>query len=269
MTSELTKLRSTQTNSPVINSRVADTIVTNPVVTNSIERKVTVVTIDGPAGSGKSTVGNMLAQKLDFVFFDTGIMYRAVTLAAIEHQLAMENTESLTHLAETVKIDIHPPHSAETDGRLMTVTLDGKDVTWQIRTPEVERSVSPVSAVAGVRSALTNQQRRIGQHYGSGNAEKPGIVMVGRDIGTVVMPDAPLKIYLEATPEERAQRRHDELHARGKTSQYEQVLTDLRRRDQIDSSRVLAPLRPAPDAIIIDTTILSPDEVVAKIIELI
>lgn len=229
----------------------------------------TVITIDGPAGSGKSTVGNLLAQRINFVFFDTGIMYRAVTLAAIEYTVAVDDLQGLSSLAEKIKIDIHPPNEAENDGRLLTVTLDGVDVTWQIRTPEVERNVSPISAVAGVRKALTEQQRRIGLHYGSGKADKPGIVMVGRDIGTVVMPEAPLKIYLEATPEERAQRRYDELLSRGKAADYDHVLADIIRRDQIDSSRALAPLRPAPDAVIIDSTHLTPEEVVDRIVQLV
>lgn len=241
----------------------------SPLTANQTAKQIAVVTIDGPAGSGKSTVGSLLAQQINFLFFDTGIMYRTVTLAAIEYTVAIDDAQGLSKLAEKVKIDIHPPSGAENDGRLLTVTLDGVDVTWQIRTPEVERNVSPVSAVAGVRKALTDQQRRIGLSYGSGKAEKPGIVMVGRDIGTVVMPEAPLKIYLDATPEERAQRRFDELLARGKEAVYDQVLADIIRRDQIDSSRALSPLRPAPDAHIIDTTNLSIDAVVDKITQLI
>lgn len=224
-----------------------------------------VITIDGPAGSGKSTVGNLLAQKINYLFFDTGILYRAVTLAAIEYTVAINNEGELSRLAEKVKIDLHPPAANEVDGRLLTVLLDGVDVTWQIRTAEVERNVSPVSAIGGVRKALTEQQRRIGHYYGTGHAEKPGIVMVGRDIGTVVMPEAPIKIYLEATATERARRRSDELRARGKVTDYTLVLADIERRDQIDSSRALAPLRPAADALIIDTTALSPEEVVDTI----
>lgn len=224
-----------------------------------------VITIDGPAGSGKSTVGNLLAQKINYLFFDTGILYRAVTLAAIEYTVAIHNESELSHLAEKVKIDLHPPAANEADGRMLTVLLDGVDVTWQIRTVEVERNVSPVSAVGGVRKALTEQQRRIGHYYGTGRAEKPGIVMVGRDIGTVVMPEAPVKIYLEATATERARRRCDELSARGKVTDYTLVLADIERRDQIDSTRALAPLRPAADALIIDTTALSPQEVVDTI----
>lgn len=221
-----------------------------------------VVTIDGPAGSGKSTVGNLLAQKINFLFFDTGILYRAVTLAAIENTTAISDEVGLSRLAEGVKIDLYPPAADESDGRLLTVLLDSVDVTWQIRTAEVERNVSPVSAVVGVRKALTEQQRRIGHYYGTGRAEKPGIVMVGRDIGTIVMPEAPIKIYLEALPTERARRRCDELRARGKETDYALVLADIQRRDQIDSSRAIAPLRPADDALTIDTTDLSPDEVV-------
>lgn len=221
-----------------------------------------VITIDGPAGSGKSTVGNLLAQKINYLFFDTGILYRAVTLAAIEQTVAPNSEVELSHLAEKIKIDLYPPAPNESDGRILTVLLDGIDVTWQIRTTEVERNVSSVSAVRGVRQALSEQQRRIGRYYGAGQAEKPGIVMVGRDIGTVVMPEAPLKTYLEALPAERARRRCEELRARGKETDYALVLADIQRRDQIDSSRAVSPLRPAADALIIDTTDLSPDEVV-------
>ncbi|MFN8444060.1 MAG: (d)CMP kinase [Caldilineaceae bacterium] len=226
-----------------------------------------VVTIDGPAGSGKSTVGNLLAQKINFLFFDTGILYRAVTLAAIENTIELGDQVGLSRLAEGVKIDLYPPAAHESDGRILTVMLDGIDVTWQIRTPEVEHNVSPVSAVVGVRKALTEQQRRIGHYYGTGRAEKPGIVMVGRDIGTIVMPEAPVKIYLEALPTERARRRCDELRARGKETDYALVLADIQRRDQIDSSRTVAPLRPAEDALTIDTTELSPNEVVDRILQ--
>ena len=167
----------------------------------------------------------------------------------------------------TVEIDLLPPAADQQDGRQVTVLLDRVDVTWAIRTPEVDQNVSPVAAYPGVRAALTAQQRRIAQRYGAGAAEKPGIVMVGRDIGTVVMPGAPVKIYMDASAEERARRRHQELSARGKPIDYGQVLADIVRRDEIDSQRAVAPLRPAADALRIDTTALPPAAVVARVLQ--
>jgi cytidylate kinase len=147
------------------------------------------------------------------------------------------------------------------DGRQYTVLVDGQDVTWEIRRPEVDRVVSPVSAYRGVRAALTAQQRRLGH--------KGRIVMVGRDIGTVVLPDADLKIYLDGTLDERALRRYREMVARGEPAALDAVLADLRRRDEIDSGRALAPLRAAEDAVVIDTTPLSIDRVMACVLALV
>ncbi len=197
-----------------------------------------IITIDGPAASGKSTLGHKLAQALGYLYFDTGVMYRAVTWLALQEGIEISNEAAITHLAETARIDVRPP--SVIDGRAYDVLVDGKDITWEIRQPAVEANVSPVSAYPGVRNALSTQQRRIGQ--------RGKVVMVGRDIGTVVLPDAELKIYLDASAEERARRRYKELRGRGEPADYEQILQAMRRRDQIDSQRKVAPLRPADDA---------------------
>jgi cytidylate kinase len=182
-------------------------------------------------------------------------MYRAVTWIALQRGMDIADEEAITALAESVEINITLP--TVDDGRQYTVYANGQDVTWQIRRPEVDANVSPVSAYPGVRKALTDQQRRIGR--------RGRIVMVGRDIGTVVLPEADLKIYLNATVEERARRRYREILERGQEAAYEEVLASMRRRDKIDSEREAAPLRPADDAIIIDTTELSIAEVLAKV----
>lgn len=220
--------------------------------------RASTIAIDGPAASGKSTVGAALAARLGFLYFDTGVMYRAVTWAALDRGLAIEDEERITALAERVHIDVQPPTVA--DGRQYTVLVDGRDVTWLIRSPEVDGYVSAVSAYPGVRAALTAQQRRI--------ASRGRIVMVGRDIGTVVLPDADVKIFLDATLEERARRRWLEEQARGGARSYQQILADLQRRDGIDSTRQVAPLQAAADAVVIDTTELTVDEVVERILTL-
>ena len=213
------------------------------------------IAIDGPAGSGKSTIGERLAQELGYLYFDTGVMYRAVTLAALERLSSAGDEEAVSKLANEVKIDVEPPSRA--DGRVYDVILDGKDVTWAIRSPQVEAKVSEVSAYPGVRKAMTEQQRRIGL--------RGRVVMVGRDIGTVVLPDAGLKIYLDASVEERAIRRHRENLQRGKPSVYETVLEGIQHRDQIDSTRAAAPLRMADDAVRVVTDGLSVEEVMIKV----
>jgi cytidylate kinase len=213
------------------------------------------IAIDGPAAAGKSTVGERLAAELDYLYFDTGVMYRAVTWAALQRDMAIADEGRVTQLAREVHIDVLQP--TEQDGRQYTVLVDGQDVTWDLRRPEVDQNVSPVSAYAGVREALTEQQRRIGQ--------RGRVVMVGRDIGTVVLPQAPLKIYLDATTAERAQRRYRENAARGQECAFEGILEDMARRDEIDSTREAAPLRPAGDAVILDTTKLDVEQVMARI----
>lgn len=226
-----------------------------------------IVTIDGPAASGKSTVGFALAAALDYVYFDTGVMYRAVTRAALDRSVPIDDEAAVTALAAAVVIDLLPPLAGADDGRQATVLVDGVDVTWAVRAPEVDRTVSVVAAYPGVRRILAAQQRRIADRYGSGTGERPGIVMVGRDIGTVVAPHAAAKVYMDATPEERALRRHRELLGRGKRVPYGDVLRDIVRRDEIDSQRATAPLRPADGALIVDTTALTPEAVVAYVLD--
>ena len=215
------------------------------------------IAIDGPAGSGKSTVGAALALRLGFLYFDTGVMYRAVTIAALRRGIPLDEETVVTEISRNVLIEIEQP--TENDGRQNTVKLDGKDVTWELRSSAVDASVSIPSAYRGVRQAMVEQQRRI--------ASVGNIVMVGRDIGTVVLPRAEVKIYLTATVEERAMRRHNELTARGRASDYEQVLASMKERDRLDSERAESPLRRAPDAVRIDSTGLTQDEALARCLE--
>ena len=210
------------------------------------------IAIDGPAASGKSTVGQALAERLGCLYFDTGVMYRAVTWAALDRSIAIDDEAAVTALAEGLYIEVTEPTVA--DGRQYTVLADGVDVTWAIRKRAIDVNVSPVSAYAGVRRALVAQQRRV--------AAGQAVVMVGRDIGTVVLPDADLKIYLDATVEERARRRWRQLRDRGKGADWQEVLDLMRRRDRIDSSREVAPLRAAEDAVVLDTMDLTVEEVV-------
>lgn len=206
-----------------------------------------IIAIDGPAASGKSTLARLLAEELGYLYFDTGVMYRAVTWIALQRNLVIEDEAAITSLAQSIPIDVRPP--SEQDGRAYDVWVEGQDITWQIRRPEVDANVSPVSAYAGVRRALSAQQRRIGQ--------RGRVVMVGRDIGTVVLPEAGLKIYLDASAEERARRRYKELIGRGEKAAYEQILAGVRRRDHIDSTREVAPLSIAEDAMILNSDGLS------------
>ncbi len=217
-----------------------------------------IVAIDGPAASGKSTLGFRLADALGYLYFDTGLMYRAVTWLALSRGIDVNHESLVTRLAEDIPIEVTEP-SLE-DGRACDVVVDGHDITWEIRKPEVEANVSVVAAYPGVRQALTLQQRRIGM--------RGRVVMVGRDIGTVVLPEADLKIYLDASPEERAQRRHKEILGRGGQSDYQDVLGKVIDRDRIDSTRTVAPLKPAADSVILDSDALDADEVFEKALAL-
>jgi len=213
-----------------------------------------IIAIDGPAASGKSTIGKRLADELDYLFFDTGVMYRAVTWLALQRGIDVFDEATITALAESVPIDVQPP--SQSDGRACDVIVEGLDITWETRRPEVDANVSVVSAYAGVRRALSAQQRRIGQ--------RGRVVMVGRDIGTVVLPEADLKIYLDASAEERARRRYDEIIARGESADYNEILAKVIERDRIDSTRDVAPLRAADDAVVVDSDNLNADEVFEK-----
>jgi cytidylate kinase len=217
-----------------------------------------IIAIDGPAASGKSTLAERLADYLQYLYFDTGVMYRAVTLAAIQSFKSVDDETAITRLAGQVQIDVRPP--SHNDGRKYDVLLDGKDVTWQIRGSEIDANVSQVSTYPGVREAMTTQQRRIGQ--------RGQVVMVGRDIGTVVLPEAALKVYLDASVQERAKRRYQELCQRGECVSYDEILNSLKRRDQIDSTREVAPLRPAKDAVLVYSDGLDQEEVFQKIKDL-
>ncbi len=215
------------------------------------------IAIDGPAASGKSTVAERLARRLGYLYFDTGVMYRAVTWTALQRGVPLEDEAAVTALAQALDIDVLPP--TVNDGRQYTVRADGADVTWAIREPEVDANVSTVSAYPGVRAAMVRQQRRV--------AANGRIVMVGRDIGTVVLPEADLKLYIDASVEERARRRWRELAQRGQDERYEDVLAMMRRRDEIDSHRAVSPLRVPEGAVVIDTTEMSIEEVVNRALE--
>ncbi len=208
---------------------------------------LTVIAIDGPAGSGKSTIAKRVAAELDLEYLDTGAMYRAVTFAALAKGIEPDDGEAVTKLAAAVDIDLGA------DG---TVTVEGIDATTQIRGPEVTRAVSAVAAHPGVRTELVSRQREWAHRRGGG-------VLEGRDIGSAVFPDALAKIYLTASPEVRAARRAGEVA----DLDYDTVAADIARRDALDSSRTADPLRRADGAVEIDTTHLTIDDVVALLVD--
>lgn len=217
-----------------------------------------VIAIDGPGAAGKSTVAQQLADRTGAMLFDTGALYRAVTLLAVRQNVDGADTTRLAHLAREHRIEIEPP--TVDDGRQVTVLLDGEDVTWAIRTPEIDSRVSEVSAHPLVREELLDVQRSI--------ADGARVVMVGRDIGTVVIPRAGVKVFLDASTEERARRRFVELQKRGVEATYETVLADLQARDDFDSSRETAPLAPAENAVIVNTDGRPVEEIVDEIARL-
>lgn len=214
------------------------------------------IAIDGPAGSGKSTVGEQLARQLGYLYVDTGAMYRAVAWLAQHKRVDIYDAQALGKLARMAEIKISHPQIA--DGRQYTVTVDGRDVTWDIRSVAVTRAVSPVSAHSEVRSVLIEEQRVM--------ARSGHVVMVGRDIGAVVLPDAELKIYLTASLDERARRRYSELAQRGGAQSVplpslDEVRRDIQRRDDIDREN----MQPAKDAVVIETDHLSIQQVLEVI----
>ena len=212
-----------------------------------------IIAVDGPAASGKSTLAMRLAEELGYLYFDTGVMYRAVTFAALQQEVDIDNEQAVTEIALEIDLDVRPP--TQRDGRQYDVLMDGEDITWEIRSPMVDMNVSQVSIYAGVRQAMTKGQRQIGL--------RGDVVMVGRDIGTVVLPEADLKIYLDASVEARARRRYDECVARGDMVKYEDILAQMRDRDYLDSTRTIAPLRAAENAIILDSTSMEAEQVFA------
>ncbi|HEY5648574.1 MAG TPA: (d)CMP kinase [Nitrospiria bacterium] len=218
--------------------------------------KTVIVAIDGPAGAGKSTAARALARKLGFLFLDTGALYRAVAWKVLESKVDPEDSKSVTRLCSGLELKLLPSDGA------VRVRVDGEDVTDRIRTPEVSQAASAVAALPGVRSYLLKVQREIGAAGG------PGVVAEGRDIGTVVFPEAPAKFFLMADAEERVRRRHQELIARGQASGIEITRDELDQRDRRDVGRELAPLKPAEDAMPIDSTRLDSEGVVAEIIRL-
>lgn len=217
------------------------------------------IAIDGTAASGKTTLALALARRLGYLYFDTGMMYRAVTYAALQRRISLDDEQAVGRVAAEIRIDVKPP--TVPDSRPATVCVDGVDVTWELRGTEIDANVSIVSAYPRVREEMTRQQRRI--------AERGQVVMVGRDIGTVVLPEADLKIYLDASVEARAHRRWQEFQKNGRDNSYEEVLRLMRERDRIDSQRAVAPMRPADDAVVIDTTERSAEEVFEEVMRLV
>lgn len=216
--------------------------------------KPSTIAIDGPAASGKSTLGQMLAHHFGYLYFDTGVLYRALTYVALTHDVDLANSQALAALAGATVFTVLPPTVA--DGRQYTVIADGNDITWALRSVQVERHVSQVSAHPQVRSTLREQQRQIGR---AGR-----VVMAGRDIGAVVMPDADLKIYLDASIEERAQRRASELRDRGRSVEYTEVLSDLARRDARDAQNTFR----TGDALVLSTEGRNPEQLLQDILVL-
>ncbi len=217
------------------------------------------IAIDGPAGAGKSTIGALVAERLGYLFLDTGAMYRALALAAQRRGIDPDDAGRLADLAREVRVAIGPP--TVRDGRAYSVLLDGEDVTWTIRAADVDRTVSQVARVPAVRDAMVAQQRTL--------AGRGRVVMVGRDIGTVVLPEAERKIYLTASAAERAKRREEELRARGEIRARQELLQEILRRDRLDSERAVAPLRAAEDAIVVQTDGLSVGQALDRVLAIV
>ena len=215
----------------------------------------TSVAIDGPAGAGKSTVAKKLAEKLNFTYLDSGSMYRAVTLAALEDGVDVNNKEKLKRLVKDLSIDI------EYKNNNFKIYMDDQDITNEIRTEKVDNNVSAVAKIKAVRDELVKKQRMI--------AQTKNIVMDGRDIGTRVLPQADYKFYITATVKERAKRRYKDVVNRGEDKSFEEVQQEIIRRDRIDSNREYSPLKKAEDAVVIDTTDLNKEQVLKKILRII
>jgi len=214
-----------------------------------------IIALDGHAGAGKSTVAGEVAQRLGFWHVNTGLFYRALTWKVLQTGLAPENQPQIEALSRQVQIQVKEDASGQ-----QHVWLDGKEISHEIRTPEINRNISLISAYAGVREAITHQLRHI---------EHPqGIIMDGRDIGTVVFPHATLKVFLTASVEERARRQYQDAQAQGQEISLEELKQAIARRDRMDSERSVAPLRQAEDAVRVDSTGLSPEMVIRQILDL-
>ncbi len=214
--------------------------------------KPSLIALDGPVAVGKSSVGSLLARKLGYIFFDTGMMYRAFAWKVLRLGISPADESRLCHLASKTKFDF----VVSQEGHL-ALFIDGEDVSSRLLHADIEEKVSLISKVAGVRQAMVSEQRRF--------ARQGKVVMAGRDIGTVVLPWAELKIFLVASTEERANRRYKELLERGERVDYSRCLAELNKRDEIDTHRTISPLKPATDAIIVDTEKLNLEQVVDKI----
>lgn len=214
--------------------------------------KPQLIDIDGPVAVGKSSVGSLLAKRLGYIFFDTGMIYRAFTWKVLKSGIPPEDKQKLCKLANTTKFDFVPSKEGA-----LSLFIDGEDISSKLLYPKIEELVPLIAKEGGVRQAMVSEQRKL--------AERGKVVMAGRDIGTVVLPWAELKIFLTASTEERAKRRYKELLKRGENSSLEIVLADLKKRDEMDINRTISPLKPAEDAIIINTENLSLQQVVDKI----
>ncbi|MDI6758610.1 MAG: (d)CMP kinase [Candidatus Omnitrophota bacterium] len=213
-----------------------------------------IIAIDGPAGAGKSTIARIIAKRLSFLYIDTGAMYRALTLKVLETDIDLKETKKIIELASNINIDL-----TNNDDGSLKLLLDGKDVSKEIREPQISKFVSDIAKIKEVRLLMLKLQRKLGLQKDS--------VLDGRDIGTVVFPDANKKFYLDAHFKERVKRRHLELNDLGKKIDYDDVKQDLSNRDTIDSTRETAPLKKADDALYIDTTEMTIEQVVNKIFE--
>ncbi len=218
-------------------------------------QKKLIIAIDGPAGSGKSTVSKILAEKLDYFYVDTGAMYRAVAWKALREHIPLDDAAAMTQLAHEVRLQIR------WDDHEFHISVEGEDVTVAIRTPEVSDASSRISTIPELRREMVVQQQRFGS--------EGGLVMEGRDIGTVVFPNADLKIFLDASPEARGIRRHEQDITTGKPGESKTTTEEMRQRDLRDASRSTSPMVAAPDAVHLDTTHLTIDQVVDKIISLV
>ena len=221
---------------------------------NDAQMPVTVITIDGPSGSGKGTIAALLARELNWGLLDSGALYRLTALAAMNHGVDFADEASLEVLAGHLDVQFLPA----ADGAGLTIILEGEKVGANLRTEEVGAMASKVAALPGVRKALLQRQRDF--------AEQPGLIADGRDMGTIVFPEAPLKVFLTASAEERAKRRFQQLQEKGIDANFDRLLTDIKARDERDSNRIVAPLKPAEDAVVLDSTRMSIQEVFNKVL---